>query len=94
MCCVLWTTERGFSVRNATLARQRVLTGSHPMVHVQVSAFWPLQVFVAVGVAFLVFKDTLVPLQIIGGAIIILGLACVIQSARLTDRYERTAHGE
>lgn len=47
-----------------------------------VSAFWPLQVFVAVALSYIAFGETINYMQGIGGLLIILGLAAVVASNR------------
>eukprot|EP00035_Acanthoeca_spectabilis_P007461 m.136836 g.136836 ORF g.136836 m.136836 type:complete len:416 (-) comp13966_c0_seq1:1071-2318(-) len=50
-----------------------------------VSAFWPFQVFVNVTLAYIVFNDKLSPMEYVGGALIIVGLFCVLKSTDEDD---------
>eukprot|EP00037_Helgoeca_nana_P014382 m.134182 g.134182 ORF g.134182 m.134182 type:complete len:427 (-) comp22526_c1_seq2:121-1401(-) len=45
-----------------------------------VSAFWPVQVFVSIGLAYIVFNDRLVLVQYVGGVLIVFGLFLVLKS--------------
>lgn len=51
-----------------------------------VSAFWPLQVFVAVTLDYFVFDYRLTPLQIAGGLVVILGLLVLLMGDYFSKR--------
>lgn len=50
------------------------------------TAFWPLQVPVAIVLSYFIFGQVIVAQQIAGGAMIIAGLLCVVGSNKLAER--------